>query len=265
MPCVGALCELTREPVTWKDCLGCARAKHLCHFTPELLCALAPDPEDRRDAGISITMLTGCLRKSYFELTRDYHQRPTCLYPASRGTAFHAWLEGYPLPDRVYETRFARDIVLPDGRVVRLSGKMDVLDPIERLIIDYKSKREDRVPVCPADVDRAYIWQLNGYRLILAEGIVVSPSEFGIRLQAGERVEYPVDRLGLVYLTMSGPTKLPVPVLPLLEVNDYFLPRLASLDRALTLGPPPARDVPDPQGSVFCREWCPFQAECLRT
>ena len=255
MPLGGSLCEITGEATSWPDCLRCSQTKHPCQFPYELLHAMASNADGRKDAGISITGCVGCARQGYYNLAVDYYQYPHLLWPAVRGTAFHDFVESHPEPDCIYEHRFAVDI---DG--VRLTGQVDKLKPSELLVVDYKSK--DKVPdEVPAD----FVWQTNGYRLLVQGGTVVSNNVDGpgLHLEIGSTVDYDVEKLGIIFLTMHEVRKMKVPLLPLDEVADYFAERAGQIQGALDGEGLPPRQFEDPTKSPLCRGWCPHYNRCL--
>ena len=145
--------------------------------------------QERREAGISVTSLTGCLRASYFAIRTDYWQYPSRLWPAYRGTLGHLLIERGSDPENICETRFARYL---DG--VLVTGKPDEINPKRRLIIDYKTKEK-----FPQGVPAQYAEQLNCYRLLVADGYYFA---------TGEHVSLEIEQLGLQFLTMSGYLKM---------------------------------------------------------
>ncbi|MHB1005011.1 MAG: hypothetical protein ACYC3S_05135 [Chloroflexota bacterium] len=92
---------------------------------------MAQNNELRKDAGTSVTMLTGCLRRSYYGLTDDYYWYPSKLWPAYRGTLGHLLMENGADPANVCEVRFARDF---GGHL--LTGKPDEYNPARKLVVD---------------------------------------------------------------------------------------------------------------------------------
>ena len=256
MPLVGSRCEMTGEPKAWDDCLECSRTRHPCQFSYEFLRAMAGNAGSRKKAGVSVTTCTGCARQGYYNLALDYYQYPHLLWPATRGTIFHDFVESHPEPDCIYEHRFAREL---NG--VRLTGQVDKLKPSELVVVDFKSK--DKLP---DDVPEGFVWQTNGYRLLLQSGTVVSNNRFGhgVCLEVGSVVSYDICKLGLILLTMQEVKKVKVPILPLDEVEAYFAERAGWIQRALDGERPPPRQFQDPTRCALCRDWCPFVERCVR-
>ena len=136
---------------------------------------------------LSVTALTGCVRQAFLKSTEPYYQRP--ISSTGRiGTLGHLLAERGP--GVVAERRFERELRLPSGGRVTITGKPDEIDPSRGLLIDYKTT--DRAPRQPSPL---HVAQLNVYRWL------VSP-------------EYAIERLGIVYLTMKGVQKAAVPLWP---------------------------------------------------
>lgn len=253
MPLVGFFCEATGEEVTFEECLRCSEYTPRCQFTYEMLYPMTRNSDERKDAGISITSLLGCQRKSYYALATKYHWWPHLLWPATRGTMFHSMVEEYANHQSIYETRFGARV----GGIY-VTGQMDKITPRRKLVTDYKTKEE-----LPDVASTDYVWQLNGYRLILDDGEVVTPGKRGIVLEKGAKVHFDIQKLGLAMVTMSEVRKYGVPVQPLERVHAFFGKRAWTLSTALSGGPLPDRQVPEPRASKFCTEWCPFYLTCI--
>ena len=219
---------------------------HFCQATSAILRGIAGQNETRKDAGISVTNLTGCLRASFFNHTLDYHWYPSRLWPAYRGTLGHLLVERSQHPEHICERRFARELA---GHI--LTGQPDEYNPRRKLLIDYKTKRE--FPNYPT---QGYVEQLNGYALILAKGYDV---------KSNEEVAYEVEQLGLVFLTMDGYCKIPVPLWELNHSEDLLGERLLQLAGALSGGPLPPRLSNSPKNHPLCSAWCPHLQACLES
>lgn len=103
-----------------------------------------------RGAGISATALTGCMRRTFWERTKDYYADPTdLLYKAFRGSMIHAILESVAsdkvqignsygteielainrtLSRYIPETRFYREV---NGFGIQASGQIDLLEMLD--------------------------------------------------------------------------------------------------------------------------------------
>jgi hypothetical protein len=261
MPLARIRCEVDASDLVPPDaCIACAegtpRHARRCQFTGSLLRALY-ETSSRRDAGISATMLTGCLRQAALEQLLPYTDRPSRRWSALRGTLFHALVEEAHAPHLIVEVRFRK--AYAPGQY--LTGKMDEVDPVRQVIVDYKTSTE-----LPLESDvrlggrkESWVWQTNIYRWLL---------DGGERMDTGETVHYPIQTLGIVVMTMREVGKYNVPLLDLEQVERYIRQRAEPLARALADGvahyetlPPPGYD---PFRHPLCLDWCPVRDACLR-
>jgi hypothetical protein len=200
--------------------------------------AVLEDSESSPSAAIpalSVTALTGCVRQAFLKTTEPYYQRPDQQYWSYRGTLGHLLAERGAGPDIVAEQRFERELRLPSGREVTITGKPDEIDPVRGLLIDYKTT--DRAPRQPSPL---HIAQLNVYRW------VVAPT-------------YEIERLGIVYLTMKGVQKASVPLWPDGQVERFLQERAGALAEAYVGGEWPALT----EDRWMCN-FCPVTAACER-
>jgi hypothetical protein len=200
--------------------------------------AVLEDPESPPSAAIpalSVTALTGCVRQAFLKTTEPYYQRPDQQYWSYRGTLGHLLAERGAGPDIVAEQRFERELRLPSGREVTITGKPDEIDPARGLLIDYKTT--DRAPRQPSPL---HIAQVNVYRWL------VGP-------------EFAIDRLGIVYLTMKGVKKASVPVRPDGHVERFIQERAGALAEAYAGG-----DWPGLTEDRWMCGFCPVVSACER-
>lgn len=214
-------------------------------FTAPMLMAMVPD-DSRQHAGLSASMLGGCARKAFFELTVDYGQHPSKLWAALRGTAFHTIFEGQQHPAIRAEQRVARQTETG----VWISGKADHLEFMSGRLYDYKSKEK-----FPSEVAYSYEVQLNTYAWLLAD-----PHD------AATHAALPpvtVTELYLKYFTMKeiGPS-VPVRRWQPGEWEERMLPVIEEITGAIAGGPWPQREYPYPLRSPFCAGYCPFIQTC---
>jgi CRISPR/Cas system-associated exonuclease Cas4 (RecB family) len=184
---------------------------------------------------LSVTALTGCVRQAYLKTTEPYYQRPDQQYWAYRGTLGHLLAERGAGPGTIAEQRFERELRLPSGRAVTITGRPDEIDPARALLIDYKTT--DRAPRQPSP---QHIAQLNAYRWLVA------PS-------------YQIDRLGIVYLTMKGVQKASVPIWPDGQVERLLAERAGALAEAYAGG-----GWPELTEDRWMCGFCPVAAACER-
>jgi len=244
MTLAGFVCEVSDEKVSFEDCIQCSIERHPCHYSESILRGMSRQQEERKDAGISVTTCLGCLRKGYYAVATPFYQKPSRLFPAYRGTLTHLLMEQGQVEGKICEVRFAIDL---DG--VTLTGKPDEYDPTRKLLVDYKTKKE-----MPTDVPSDYADQLNAYRLLLQEGY---------NLSTGEQARYDVSAMGLIFITMMEVRKFPVPIIDTKWVRESMTGRLHQIQEAMAGGELPLRQVPEPYGSVFCRDWCPHVRRCI--
>jgi CRISPR/Cas system-associated exonuclease Cas4 (RecB family) len=182
---------------------------------------------------LGVTALVGCLRQSYLKATEDYYQRPDHQYWAYRGTLAHLLAERGAGEEIISEQRFDRDLQLPNGRTVTITGQPDEIDPARKLLIDYKTA--DRVP---RTLSAHHIAQLNVYRWLVTS-------------------HHEIERLGLVYLTMRETKKVGAPIWPDGQVERYLAERAGPLAEAYATGAWPAMT----EDTWMCR-YCPVAVTC---
>jgi hypothetical protein len=214
VPLIGFKCDLDNEPVSFADCVACAGAVIApkgtrCRFTASVLASLADNASSRTGLGISATGLCGCLRQSYLNLTQPYYHEPIKLWPAYRGTLFHALFERSQVPGLVRERRLVKTLL-----GMSISGQPDEIDPARELLIDYKTV--DRVPDTVQD---RYIAQMNIYKWLLSDGV---------DMETGEIINIPITQAGIQFVTMKDVTKLPVPLWSLEETEAWDVAAYAS-------------------------------------
>jgi len=252
MPQHGFHCIVDFEDVSFEDCISCAATRGRCQLTASLLRGMADqarvrnasDAERERagDAGLaspapplSVTALTGCTRQAYLKAVEPYYQRPDQQYWAYRGTLGHLLAERGAGPEIVAEQRFERELLLPSGRLVTITGQPDEIDPARGLLIDYKTT--DHAPRQPSPM---HIAQLNAYRWLVAP-------------------RHPIERLGIVYLTMKGVQKASVPCWPDGQTERFLIERAGALAEAYAGGDWPALT----EDRWLC-QFCPVKAACER-
>jgi CRISPR/Cas system-associated exonuclease Cas4 (RecB family) len=247
VPQQGFHCIVDFEDVSFEACVECATTLGRCQLTASLLRGMADqararnaDDDVRARAAapipvLSVTALTGCVRQAYLKATEPYHQRPDQQYWSYRGTLGHLLAERGAGPDTIAERRFERELQLPSGRLVTITGKPDEIDPGRGLLIDYKTT--DRAP---RQASPLHIAQLNAYRWLVAPA-------------------YEINRLGIVYLTMKGVQKASMPIWPDGQVERFLQERAGALAEAYAGGDWPALT----EDRWMCN-YCPVTAACER-
>jgi CRISPR/Cas system-associated exonuclease Cas4 (RecB family) len=182
---------------------------------------------------LSVTALVGCTRQAYLKATEPYYQRPDQQYWAYRGTLGHVLVERGAGEGIVAEQRFDRDLHLPNGRRVTITGQPDEIDPARSLLLDYKTT--DRAP---RTLSPMHIAQLNVYRWLVAP-------------------RYQIEKLGIVYLTMRETKKVAVPIWPDGQVERFLAERAGPLAEAYSGGA-----WPDLTEDTWLCRYCPVAAVC---
>jgi CRISPR/Cas system-associated exonuclease Cas4 (RecB family) len=253
VPQQGFHCIVDFEDVSFDSCVTCAATQGRCQFTASVLRGMADQARTRsqEQAGarlqkggptaepvaaipkLSVTALVGCTRQAYLKATEPYYQRPDHQYWAYRGTLGHMLVERGAGEGIIAERRFDRDLLLPNGRLVTITGQPDEIDPARRLLLDYKTT--DRAPRTLSPMHSA---QVNLYRWL------VEP-------------HYQIDRLGLVYLTMRDTKKVAVPIWPDGHVERFLAERAGPLAEAYAAG-----TWPDMTEDTWLCRYCPVAAIC---
>jgi CRISPR/Cas system-associated exonuclease Cas4 (RecB family) len=233
MPQQGFHCIVDFVDVSFDECIGCAATRGRCQFTASLLRGMADQAGQRDDRSISVTALTGCVRQAYLQATRPYHRRPDHQYWAYRGTIGHTMAERGAGEGTIAEQRFERELALPSGRTLTITGQPDEIVPARKLLVEYKTA--DRPPRAPSV---QHIAQLNCYRWLVAP-------------------DHEIATLGIVYLTMREVKKVAVPIWPDGQAERFLAERAASLADALEGGAWPAMT----EDRWMCR-YCPVAATC---
>jgi hypothetical protein len=197
-------------------------------------------PEIGPPKNYSVTLLGGCLRQKYYDAMLPYRQYPSKGWAAYRGTLAHSLLERAADPGAIVERKLVKSL---DG--VPLVGKPDEIRPLQKLIVDYKTKEKLPRGLGDLGMDK-YISQLNAYRWLCAGG-----SDY----KTGEVVDYEIDELRLAFLTMMQFRQFVVPVRSFDQVEDELMRAIMYLQVAFEGGPPPPRGE-DPRKSKLCSSWC---------
>ena len=251
-------CEVNpQDLVPLAECIACAegpvpRNRTRCQFTGAILRAMYGGDEVRRDAGISASGLTGCLRQTALKQLYGYTDKPARMWPALRGTLFHFLPERHHAPHLICEVRFSRAY---DDAGHTITGQMDEVDPTRALLVDYKSaeKFPDPKDIRLGGFKESWVLQTNVYRWLL---------NGGTRIDTGEQVVIPIRQIGIVAFGMMDVRKYAVPVLPDEFVETFVRESAAAVQAALDGGPWPVRKY-DPRSHKLCTGWCPVRERCL--
>jgi hypothetical protein len=265
MPLTHLICPVDHQIRPKAACLACARSWQLrvdssgmrrhCAIPYAVIASVAHSDDQRKGVGISVTQLTQCLRKAWFEAHQDYAMYPLKRWPANHGTAVHDYLERHsrlPPGEFIAETRLWK--TLASG--IEISGQIDGWWPQQGILIDYKTK--DDVPDSAAFRDQlrqTYQLQLQIYRWMLTTGCTIRQAGREIAVQAAVPITqlllYPVDHKTVSLVTCP---------LGDLEEIGQFVERAAA-----TVSQSRASAVTrryDPETHAFCEKVCLFQDLC---
>ncbi|MGD0857288.1 MAG: hypothetical protein ABSA18_16065 [Dehalococcoidia bacterium] len=146
----GFLCEVTGSPVTFADCLACAKsAKNTgCPLTVPIVQAILagirpPDlanqlaAEHGAEIGFSVTELLHCPRRQLLEQDHTWYEKPEGLYRMTRGIAVHDYLSRGS--GGLKECRLSWTFKFR-GKIVTLTGMPDLVELRSEglFVTDYK-------------------------------------------------------------------------------------------------------------------------------
>lgn len=186
----------------------------------------------------SVTDLVSCSRKKYYKeigASKNHHPVDDItvdrLWSTTRGDFLHEITRAY----RWRELDIDYDVILKDGRIVRLSGRLDMYDWKSRTIIDLKTTN-------------FVSWQIKNNHLPRSEHI--------LQIQCyGTMFSHiiPIENLNLVYADMTN--------LYAFKVNNvdrtaWITERIQSIEDALDKNKPPDAEI-----SGLC-QFCKYQNRC---
>src|SRR5690606_13303138 len=157
----------------------------------------------------------------------------------------------------IQEVRFKKSVTVDvDGEDidVEITGKMDHVDTVQRLIIDYKSiKSVNAQPVNKGEYKPEHAEQVSVYRWLL---------DGGTNMETGEVVHYPIDKAGIIYFDMTAPVKIGVPLMSLEETEEFVKDRVRPLAHyKKTAEVPDLLDDERGRRSWLCN-YCPVKQSC---
>jgi hypothetical protein len=263
MPLVGILCDDPKfkgEQYDFDTCLRCAATggPRKCNTPYQLIYAMGQNQVERKDAGISATMLLDCARRVVLQKEVDYYEHPSAFWPRLRGTLAHLLVEQYSdgLEPKIAEVRFRRTIEI-DGVAFEITGKPDMILPERKLIIDYKSNKnvEDNYqPMKDGKAKKEHIEQINIYRWLIGGGV---------NMDTGEITNIDIEEGQILYFDlMRWKEPISVPIWTLEETEEFIRERVRPLYIHETTGelPPKLTDFFG-DAHAFC-SFCPLRKEC---
>lgn len=235
----GFICP-NKQKVSFADCTS--KCTKRCLPLP-FLAGIIKGSMSRNLKGFSVTQITGCLRKTFFEKKQDWWTSPSRnLFFAYRGTVMHnilsnfeSTLEYLRLPYKngyVVEKRFSKAFNC-NGRLASISGQIDLYDPHTATLYDYKTI-SDFVKDLPRP---QHITQTNIYSWLLP---------------------YEVKRIVLIYMSMNSVKQIEVSILPKTDICSYVSSRISILSRALSTNIPPSEEE-----NGICK-YCAFHPWCRK-
>ncbi|MFZ5884002.1 MAG: hypothetical protein ACOYYI_09510 [Chloroflexota bacterium] len=146
---VGFLCEVTDQPVSFDQCLACARkGAPDCPMVPAAIHAAIHSIRDPQYAqkmaeeagakiGFSVTELLNCPRQTRLKMEVPFYEKPSAFYRMNRGTGYHHLLSRYDggICEKTLTWKF-----IFRGRSILLVGTPDLVEltPDGWFITDYK-------------------------------------------------------------------------------------------------------------------------------
>lgn len=270
MPLIGVVCdsenpEYAGEKLSFDACLLCARrsgSDRWCHAPYALINGMASNSVERKDAGLSTTMLLDpCARRVILQQTEDYYESPKAYWARFRGTIGHLMMEQYDGGGDgiIQEVRFKKAITIDiDGEEVEveITGKMDHVDENQELIIDYKSiKSINAQPVNRGQCKPEHAEQVSIYRWLLWGGT---------NMETGDTVQIKISKAGIIYFDMSGVRKIGAPLMSLDETEAFVRERVEPFARFQRTGELPDLWYDDRGYRHRWCDYCPVREICDR-
>lgn len=263
--CDSVLPEYNGQELPFEHCLKCARVGHgiddgfglrWCHAPYAQIKAMARNQEDRRDAGLSVTMLLdNCPRSVILKQEHDYYEAPSKFYARFRGTLGHLMMEEYDDGGEgiIQEVRFSKSITVL-GEEIEITGKMDHVDTVNKLILDYKSVGSiNTKPINQGTPKDEHVWQINFYRWLLLGGV---------RMDTNEEVFHDIERAALIYFDMKGIRKIKAELFDLDDVEREIRNRVLPYALHKRDG-----ELPPPTTMFNADKWmcnnCPVKDTCI--
>lgn len=263
MPLTGVVCDDPRyrnQTYAFDECLACARNRgpRSCNNPYQLIYAMTQNKVERKDAGLSATMLLDCPRRIILQQEEDYQERPSAFWARLRGTLAHLLVERYGegIGNNIAEVRFRKSIEVDDD-VIEISGKPDLILLDHNVIVDYKSNKDvddDFQPMKNGKAKHEHIEQVNIYRWLLAGGT---------NTETGETVNVEIEKGEIHYFDlMRWLAPIEVPIWPLEQTEAMIRKHALPLVRYRKEGKLPAM-LTDFWGDrhAFC-SFCPVREQC---
>lgn len=227
MSLIGVKCDDVAhyaDEFTFDECIQCSLSggPRRCHAPTGLLVAMASAQRDRKDAGVSATMLLDCPRKVALQTTHDWTEHPSDFWSRFRGTLWHHAVEHYAVQsDALVNEVRRRKSYNVDGVDMQITGKPDHVNTDRGLILDFKSCASVTAkPISAGKPKDGHEAQLNIY-IDLCDG--------GANMQTGEIEHIAINTAGIVYLDMKSYRKVPIRIWSADERHAFIVDKLRPL------------------------------------
>lgn len=208
--------------VSFERCIACAK----CLPGP-IIRSLIPKFKSHTNANkYSVTTLTGCLRKAYFEYNEDKYETLQSLYISKRGKGFEWLLDSYK-----YLGLEASIPIKYDETTLYVLGQIDGYDETSEILLELKSTPNLEKIKQPKLKDRL---QIQCYGTIFSN-------------------VFPIKGLKIMYANMISWKDFDV---QLIDMTSWIKSRVIILHRSLK-----QRKAPAEEESPICM-YCPFNSKC---
>jgi len=184
------ICSSTGNTVSMEYCKECALNVPPCGYDYTLIKQVHKSLIPR--TGTHVTDLVHCLRRSWYEVLEPRPEHVSEVLYRVLGTAMHSIVEG------MEDEHMIAEMPLEYHGIV---GTVDAYYPEKKRLVDHKTSRWIKKANLPYG---EHEMQVNIYRWML------------------EGNGYPVDRMYVHYIDMSGPTKCRKCKLPMIEDNGVI-------------------------------------------
>jgi len=172
-------------------------------------------------------MLTqNCPRKVILQNENPFYEHPNDVYQRVRGTVHHLLIEKYSegLEPYIAEVRFKKTVEV-DGVLFVITGKPDMIQIEQYLLIDYKSTgdvQNEWKPMRKRLAQEEHIAQINIYRWIVWGGEATEDDPQG-NVKKGDIVHLEINEAGVQYMDMKVQKKVGATLWTLEEAEAFVV------------------------------------------